>query len=97
MRVSPSTVSLGDGVTIEEGKLSIAAGPCSIENDEQIAGVIEGFGYEIQTDLGGVTEGKQRGKSTTKGNSSRLKTTCDKNDSLRTDDATSSYLLFQFR
>lgn len=40
-RVSPSTVSLGDGVTFEEGKLSIAAGPCSIEDDEQIDSVIE--------------------------------------------------------
>ena len=39
-RVLPSTVSLGGGVTFEEGKLAIAAGPCSIEDNDQIDAVI---------------------------------------------------------
>jgi len=35
-KVKPSSIDLGDGVTIEEGELSIMAGPCSIEGEDQI-------------------------------------------------------------
>ncbi|MCB0329354.1 MAG: 3-deoxy-7-phosphoheptulonate synthase [Bdellovibrionales bacterium] len=39
-RVAPSAVSLGDGVQFAEGELTIAAGPCSIEDERQIDSVI---------------------------------------------------------
>ncbi|MBL3658681.1 3-deoxy-7-phosphoheptulonate synthase [Fulvivirga sediminis] len=35
-KVKPTTIDLGDGVTIEEGSMAIMAGPCSIEGEEQI-------------------------------------------------------------
>ncbi len=35
-KVQPTRISLGDGVEIGEGSLSIMAGPCSIESEEQI-------------------------------------------------------------
>ncbi|MCI5065585.1 3-deoxy-7-phosphoheptulonate synthase [bacterium] len=40
-RVAPSSVDLGDGVSFEEGALTLAAGPCSIEDEDQIDQVIE--------------------------------------------------------
>jgi len=39
-KVKPSIIDLGDGVTIGEGSLSIMAGPCSIEGEEQIVETI---------------------------------------------------------
>lgn len=36
-KVGRSQIDLGDGVTIGEGKLSIMAGPCSIESEQQVA------------------------------------------------------------
>lgn len=35
-KVGPTTIDLGDGVTIGEGSLSIMSGPCSIESESQI-------------------------------------------------------------
>ncbi|MEM8889859.1 MAG: bifunctional 3-deoxy-7-phosphoheptulonate synthase/chorismate mutase [Bacteroidota bacterium] len=35
-KVKPTSIDLGDGVVIEEGKFSIMAGPCSIEGEKQI-------------------------------------------------------------
>lgn len=35
-KVNPTVIDLGDGVTIEEGGMALMAGPCSIENEEQI-------------------------------------------------------------
>ncbi len=35
-KVERSTIDLGDGVVIGEGSLSIMAGPCSIESEEQV-------------------------------------------------------------
>jgi len=35
-RINPSIIDLGDGVLIGEGHFSIMAGPCSIENEEQV-------------------------------------------------------------
>lgn len=35
-KVKPTSIDLGDGVIIEEGKLSLMAGPCSIEGEDQI-------------------------------------------------------------
>ncbi len=35
-KVEPTVINLGDGVTIGGGTLSIIAGPCSIENEQQV-------------------------------------------------------------
>ena len=35
-KVNPASVSLGDGVEFKEGSLTVASGPCSIEDEEQI-------------------------------------------------------------
>jgi 3-deoxy-7-phosphoheptulonate synthase len=35
-KVEPTVIDLGDGVTIGGGNLSIMAGPCSIENEQQV-------------------------------------------------------------
>jgi 3-deoxy-7-phosphoheptulonate synthase len=40
-KVGCSSISIGDGVAIGDGALSLMAGPCSIESEEQIASVIE--------------------------------------------------------
>ena len=40
-KVGHSHVDLGDGVTIGAGSLSIMAGPCSIENEEQVQKTID--------------------------------------------------------
>jgi 3-deoxy-7-phosphoheptulonate synthase len=40
-KVGHSHVDLGDGVTIGNGSLSIMAGPCSIENEDQVQKTIE--------------------------------------------------------
>lgn len=40
-KVSRTYIDLGDGVTIGEGTLSIMAGPCSIENEEQVQQTID--------------------------------------------------------
>lgn len=37
----PTVIDLGDDVKIEVGKFSIMTGPCSIENEEQVANTIE--------------------------------------------------------
>jgi 3-deoxy-7-phosphoheptulonate synthase len=40
-KVNQTTIDLGDGVSIGGGSLSIMAGPCSIENEEQIQKTID--------------------------------------------------------
>ena len=40
-RVQNTTIDLGDGISIGENDFSIMAGPCSIENEEQIAKTVE--------------------------------------------------------
>lgn len=35
-KVEPTVIDLGDGVKLGDGKLSIMAGPCSIENEQQV-------------------------------------------------------------
>lgn len=39
-KVKPTSIDLGDGVCIKDGDMSIIAGPCSIESEEQIRKVI---------------------------------------------------------
>jgi len=39
-KVHPSSVDLGDGVIVSEDNLTLMAGPCSIESEEQIADTI---------------------------------------------------------
>jgi 3-deoxy-7-phosphoheptulonate synthase len=39
-KVKPTTIDLGDGVTIGEGQLAIMAGPCSIESQEQVNSIV---------------------------------------------------------
>ncbi len=39
-KVHPTTIDLGDGVTVGEGKLAVMAGPCSIEDEDQITGMV---------------------------------------------------------
>lgn len=36
----PTSINLGDGVTIQEGDFSIMAGPCSIESEEQVERIV---------------------------------------------------------
>ncbi|WP_018478039.1 3-deoxy-7-phosphoheptulonate synthase [Pontibacter roseus] len=40
-KVNPTRIDLGDGVLIGEGSFSIMAGPCSIENEQQIELVVQ--------------------------------------------------------
>ncbi len=40
-KVDPTTVDLGDGVTISKGSLSLMAGPCSIEDEDQIRKTVD--------------------------------------------------------
>lgn len=40
-RVNPTVIDLGDGIKIEEGDLALMAGPCSIEDEEQIRKTLE--------------------------------------------------------
>jgi len=40
-KVNPTTIDLGDGVTISENNFTIMAGPCSIESEAQIETVVE--------------------------------------------------------
>lgn len=35
-KVHPTTIDLGDGITVQEGNLTLMAGPCSIETEDQI-------------------------------------------------------------
>jgi 3-deoxy-7-phosphoheptulonate synthase len=39
-KVAPTVIDLGDGVTVGEGSLAIMSGPCSIENEAQIEGMV---------------------------------------------------------
>ena len=39
-KVAPTVIDLGDGVTVGGGSLAIMSGPCSIENEEQIEGMV---------------------------------------------------------
>lgn len=39
-KVAPTVIDLGDGVTVGAGSLAIMSGPCSIENEEQIEGMV---------------------------------------------------------
>ena len=40
-KVKPSVVDLGDGLEIKQGNFTLMAGPCSIENEEQIQKTID--------------------------------------------------------
>jgi 3-deoxy-7-phosphoheptulonate synthase len=40
-RVEPTTIDLGDGVSIGEGSMAIMLGPCSIENEEKTLHTVE--------------------------------------------------------
>ena len=40
-KVNPTAIDLGDGVVIEEGSMTIMAGPCSIESEDQIESVVK--------------------------------------------------------
>jgi 3-deoxy-7-phosphoheptulonate synthase len=40
-KVDPTSIDLGDGVVIGEGRLAIMAGPCSIEDEQQIRRTID--------------------------------------------------------
>jgi 3-deoxy-7-phosphoheptulonate synthase len=40
-KVGKTVVDLGDGVVIGDGSLAVMAGPCSIENEAQVQGVIQ--------------------------------------------------------
>lgn len=54
-KVKPTVIDLEDGVTIEEGKLAIMAGPCSIEGEDQIERTIEHLkDYGVKIMRGGV-------------------------------------------
>src|ERR671916_3215425 len=39
-KVQPTTIDLGDGVSIGEGSLAIMSGPCSIESEAQILSMV---------------------------------------------------------
>ena len=54
-KVNPTVIDLGDGVMIEEGGLAIMAGPCSIENEDQVAKTIQHLKeHNIKIMRGGV-------------------------------------------
>src|ERR1051326_8811232 len=40
-KVGESTIDLGDGIRIGGGDFSVMAGPCSIESEEQIQGIVD--------------------------------------------------------
>ena len=40
-RTQPTTINLGDNVTISPTSLSLAAGPCSIESEEQVESIVQ--------------------------------------------------------
>lgn len=40
-KVNPTTIDLGDGITISENNFTLMAGPCSIESEAQIESVVE--------------------------------------------------------
>jgi 3-deoxy-7-phosphoheptulonate synthase len=40
-KVNPTVIDLGDGVSISENELSLMAGPCSIESEEQVTRIVE--------------------------------------------------------
>jgi 3-deoxy-7-phosphoheptulonate synthase len=40
-KVKPTSIDLGDGISIKDGDMAIIAGPCSIESEEQIRKVID--------------------------------------------------------
>jgi len=40
-KVKNTVIDLGDGITINNGSKTIIAGPCSVESDEQIRGMVE--------------------------------------------------------
>jgi len=40
-KVNRTTIDFGDGVTVGDGSLSIMAGPCSIENEDQVRNTID--------------------------------------------------------
>jgi 3-deoxy-7-phosphoheptulonate synthase len=40
-KVNPTRIDLGDGVLIGEGSMTIMAGPCSIENEQQVAETVD--------------------------------------------------------
>jgi len=40
-KVKPTRIDLGDGVVIGEGSMTLMAGPCSIENEKQVAETVD--------------------------------------------------------
>ena len=40
-KVKPSIIAIGDGVSVGEGTFTIMAGPCAIEDEQQIASIIQ--------------------------------------------------------
>lgn len=40
-KLDPTTIDLGDGVTIGDGAFAVMAGPCSIESEDQVAATLE--------------------------------------------------------
>lgn len=54
-KVNRTHIDLGDGVTIGDGTLSLMAGPCSIESDEQVQQTIDHLiKYNVRIMRGGV-------------------------------------------
>lgn len=54
-KVKPTSIDLGDGVIVEEGKLTLMAGPCSIETEDQIRQTLSHLREQgVQVMRGGV-------------------------------------------
>lgn len=54
-RSEPTRIELGDGVQIGEGTLTVIAGPCSIESEEQVARAVEFLASQgVRTIRGGA-------------------------------------------
>lgn len=54
-KIRPTSIDLGDNVIIEEGKLAVMAGPCSIESEDQIEKTIAHLqAQQVQIMRGGV-------------------------------------------
>lgn len=54
-RSEPTVIDLGDGVRVGEGMLTVIAGPCSIEGEEQIARSVEFLAAQgVRTIRGGA-------------------------------------------
>jgi 3-deoxy-7-phosphoheptulonate synthase len=54
-KVQPTTIDLGDGVTIGEGSLAIMSGPCSIESEAQVLSMVNHLkGNGVRIMRGGV-------------------------------------------